>query len=96
MDVGLERVNFESHAFFFSDRHIFVKALHKLRPGVHECGLEAGPQSVLPIFSSFNPLLRGLDERGSHFQLGGKKNVIKQDARIHACAVTLPGNEQPR
>lgn len=36
VDVGLERVNFVSHTFFFSDsRNIFVMAPLKLRPGVH-------------------------------------------------------------
>lgn len=79
MDVGLERVNFESHTFSLSGSHnIFMKALHKLRPGAHQYCLEARLRILLFISSSFNPLSRGLDERGSHFRL--EKNVIKQDA----------------
>lgn len=43
VDVGVERVNFDSSTLPLPDGHnILVKALHKLRPGVCECCLEAG------------------------------------------------------
>ena len=90
MGAGLERVNVESHTFSFSGSHnIFVKALHDLRPGVHQHRFEVRPRFLLFISCSFNPLSRGLDERGSHFRL--EKNLIKQDA-LTTHAQRLPGN----
>lgn len=75
----MERVNFGSNTFSPSGSHnIFVKTLHKLRPGVHEYRLEEGLRFRLPISCSFNPFSRGLDERGSHFRL--EIFLIKQDA----------------
>ena len=80
MDVEQQRVNFDSYTFSVSDNHnMFVRPQHKLQPGVQQHRVGSGAPVLLPILRSFNPLSRGLDERGSHFRLG-KKKLIKQDA----------------